>query len=229
MGYHMPKAEVRFLSPQVLIKTVGGQSLQTNKGIDITLDNGINFFAHYCPHSNLPLIPLAIPKEERNCFWSTTFGFSASNFKRINAIKSTLLQENTNLSQPQKEILLWHQRLSHDLIPWIQSLMREKKFLPCIGHNSASHIGPLIKSTSRAPTCNTSKLKCAACLYAKASVRTPSNLPPRPSLKNMTLKTEDLKPGDCISADHYFSPIQGCLPHSFGKEQNGYTCRSLFC
>ncbi len=24
MGYHMPKAEVRLLSPQVLIKTVGG-------------------------------------------------------------------------------------------------------------------------------------------------------------------------------------------------------------
>jgi len=44
----------------------------------------------------------------------------------------------------------------------------------------------------------------------------------------MTLKTEDLKPGDCISADHYFPPIQGRLPHSFGKEQNGYTCGSLF-
>jgi hypothetical protein len=48
MGYHMLKAEVRLLSPQVLIKTVGGQSLQTNKGIDIMLDNGINLFAHYC-------------------------------------------------------------------------------------------------------------------------------------------------------------------------------------
>jgi hypothetical protein len=187
MGYHMQKAEVRLLSPQVLIKTVGGQSLQTNKGIDITLDNGLNLFAHYCPHSNLPLIPLAIPKEERHCFWSTAFGFSASNFKRINAIKSTLLHENTNLSQPQKEILLWHQQLSHASIPWIQSLMREKKFLPCIRHNSALHIGPLIKSTSCAPTCDTSKLKCTACLYAKASVRTPSNLPPRSSLKDMTL------------------------------------------
>jgi hypothetical protein len=81
MGYHMPKAEVRLLSHQVLIKTVGGQSLQTNKGIDITLDNGVNLFAHYCLHSNLPLILLAIPKEERHCFWSTKFGFSASDFK----------------------------------------------------------------------------------------------------------------------------------------------------
>jgi hypothetical protein len=44
----------------------------------------------------------------------------------------------------------------------------------------------------------------------------------------MTLKTDDLKPGDCILADHYFPPIQGRLPHSFGKERNGYTCGSLF-
>jgi hypothetical protein len=26
----------------------------------------------------------------------------------------------------------------------------------------------------------------------------------------------------------YFSPIQGRLPHSFGKDRQGYTCRSLF-
>jgi hypothetical protein len=68
MGYHMPKAEVRLLSPQVLFKTVGGQSLKTNKGIDIMLDNGVNLFAHSCLHSNLLLIPLAIPNEEPHCF-----------------------------------------------------------------------------------------------------------------------------------------------------------------
>ncbi len=28
--------------------------------------------------------------------------------------------------------------------------------------------------------------------------------------------------------DHYFSPVQGCLPHTFGKERHGYTCGSLF-
>jgi hypothetical protein len=35
-------------------------------------------------------------------------------------------------------------------------------------------------------------------------------------------------PGDCISADHYFSPVQGPLPHTFGKECQGYACGSLF-
>ncbi len=47
-GYHMPNVEVRLLSPQVLIKTVGGRSLQTKKGVELTLDNGVNLFAQYC-------------------------------------------------------------------------------------------------------------------------------------------------------------------------------------
>jgi transposase InsO family protein len=44
----------------------------------------------------------------------------------------------------------------------------------------------------------------------------------------MKLKVENLLPGSKISADHYFSPINGCLPHTFGHERVGYTCSSLF-
>jgi transposase InsO family protein len=42
------------------------------------------------------------------------------------------------------------------------------------------------------------------------------------------LKEDDVYPGSCISADHYFSPVQGCLLHTFGCEHHGYTCGSLF-
>ena len=44
----------------------------------------------------------------------------------------------------------------------------------------------------------------------------------------MTSKINNLRPGSCISADHYFSPIKGCLPQSFGQKQIGYSCGSLF-
>jgi hypothetical protein len=229
-GYHMPRADIWLLSPQVLISTIGGSSLQTMTGVELKLDNGVTLFAPHCPHSNLPLLPLANTNYIVRCFWSQAFGFNSSEFAAINDIKSSLLiASNTNLSQPQKEVLLWHQRLSHVSIPWIQSLMRNKKFLPCLNTDSnALHQGPFIRTSSCAPGCNVSGLKCAACLYAKAAARTPSNLPPRWSQKNMTLKTNDLQPGSCISADHYFSPIQGRLPHSFGRERTGYTCGSLF-
>jgi hypothetical protein len=229
-GYHMPNADVRLLSPQVLIKIIGGCSLQTYKGVKLTLDNGITLFAQHCLHSNLPLLPLADTGDDVCCIWSNAFGFTTSEFKGINAIKSIILNDNnTNLSQPQKEVLLWHQRLSHACIPWVQSLMRNKKFLRRSNNGgNALHHGPFIRTSSRAPACNVSGLKCAACLYAKASVWTPSNLPPRQSPKNMTLKVDDLKPGNCVSADHYFFPIQGRLPHSFDRERIGYTCGSLF-
>jgi hypothetical protein len=59
-GYHMPKAEVRLLSPQVLLQAIGGHSIQTANGIDISLNNGIKFLAMYCKQSNLPIIPLLL-------------------------------------------------------------------------------------------------------------------------------------------------------------------------
>ena len=113
-GYHMPHASVRLLSPQVLLQTIGGQSLQTTKGISLTLNNGVKLFATYCPQNNLPLLPLARPDDNDRCFWSHAFGFNANEFHKINSVRSSLLHNNnTNLSQSQKEVLLWHQRLSH--------------------------------------------------------------------------------------------------------------------
>jgi hypothetical protein len=32
MGYHIPNAEVRLLSPQVLLNTIGGKAIQTVQG-----------------------------------------------------------------------------------------------------------------------------------------------------------------------------------------------------
>jgi hypothetical protein len=109
LGYHMPKADVRLLSPHVLVKTIGGQLPQTDKKIDIALNNGINLFAQYCPQSNLPIISLELQTETTNWFWNAAIGVTANNFKEINVIKSTLLQSNTNLSHSQKDLLVWHQ------------------------------------------------------------------------------------------------------------------------
>jgi hypothetical protein len=164
-----------------------------------------------------------------SCFWSNAFGFSMTNLDKITKIKSTLLQFNTNLSSSQKELLLWHQRLSHASISWVQMLMRDKSFLPCDNdRTTVLHKGPFIKLKSRAPTCDTMSLKCAACLCANAAVRSPINSLSRKSAKTNILEVNHLQPGDCISADHYFSPVHGRIPTSFGKEKICYTCGSLF-
>ncbi len=231
LGYHILNADFCLLSPHVLLKTIGGHTLQTVNGIDVVLDNDNNFGATFCPHSNLLMIPLALYNNTKQCFWNTAFGFSVDSFGDINTIKNILYQANTNLSLSQKELLLWLQCLSHATVKWIQAMMQDRKWLPSNdGNYTALHLGPFIptKIGIRAHSCTTSTLQCAACLYAKASTRSPTNLAPRPSQKNNILKQNHLQPGDCLSTNHYFSPIPGRLPHTFGQERNGYTCGSLF-
>jgi hypothetical protein len=98
LGYHIPNAEVCLLSPQVLLQTICGHTLQTVNGIHVVLDNGNNFGATFCPRSNLPMIPLALDKNTKQCFWNTTFGFSIDSFGDINTVIDILHQANTNLS-----------------------------------------------------------------------------------------------------------------------------------
>jgi hypothetical protein len=143
-------------------------------------------------------------------------------------MKNILKDENTNLSISQKEMLLWHQRLSHASIGWVQLLMREKQWLKGEEGDSSLHSGPFIVAKHKAPTCDVTRMKCAACLCTKATIKTPENMNPRASQKKYILKTDNLKPGNCICADHYFSPVSGRLPHTYGREKHGYTCGSLF-
>jgi hypothetical protein len=86
--------------------------------------------------------------------------------------KSTLSSTNRNLSASQKELLLWHQHLSHANVTWIQTLMRDRKWLvDFIDEKSALHTGPFLHSSTQAKTCNPKGLKCATCLCAKAHSR----------------------------------------------------------
>ncbi len=62
----------------------------------------------------------------------------------------------------------------------------------------------------------------------KAFTQSPPNMAPCPLPKPQTLKSNHLTPGNCVSADHYFSPVPSFLPHTFGNEHIGYTCGSLF-
>jgi hypothetical protein len=211
-GYHIPYAEVRLFSPQVLLKTIGGHALQTVDKVINALENGISLCAQFCLQSNLPMIPLGLENNSKSCFWNNAFGFSVYSFCDINTIKAILHQANTNLLASQKELLMWHQPISHASVKRVQKLMRNRKWLPGMADNKMSlHSGPFI--TTRKGSCaqlwDTSTLKCVACLYAKASTRSPDNLAPRQSSKKQVLKQDHLKPGDCISANHYSSPIIG--------------------
>ncbi len=210
MGYHIPNADIHLLSPQVLIRTSGGHALLNYNSMDISLDDGTILSANYCPCANLPMVPpaLSMSMEPRYCFWLDAFGYCIQAYKEIIEIKSVLHQTNSNLSSSQKEILLWHQRLSYASTNWIQKLMRDRKWPPDTDHvNTALQLGPFIVTKSCASHCVVSHIKCAACLFAKASTWSSPTMAPHLLPKNLTLKTNHLAPGDCVSADHYVSPV----------------------
>jgi hypothetical protein len=105
-GYHIPNAEVCLLSPQVLLKMIGGHALQTVDKINIALENGISLCAQFCLQSNLPMIPLGLENNSKSSFWNNSFAFSVYSFCDINAVKAILHQANTNLLASPKELLL---------------------------------------------------------------------------------------------------------------------------
>jgi hypothetical protein len=143
-GYHIPGAEVNLLSPQVLLSIFGGHTTQTKQKVEVCLENGLILHAHLCPRSCLPLLPF-VPSDMPTTFWCDAFAYSAADVAQTKTILSTA---NQNLSSSQKELLLWHQRLSHANLSWIQTLMRDQKWLHDPATASSLHSGPFISSTS---------------------------------------------------------------------------------
>ncbi len=78
-----------------------------------------------CSQSCLPLLPF-LPSDMPTTFWCDAFAYSAANIAQTKLI---LNSENQNLSSSPKELLLWHQRLSHANLVWIQTLMQDQKWL----------------------------------------------------------------------------------------------------
>ncbi len=161
-------------------------------------------------------------------FWSSTFHFTT---QECCTYPTLLSESNANLSATQKEVLLWHHKLSHASTDWIQVLMRKHLSL---------HAGPFLPCRTKGPVCDTAGIKCMACLCAKAQRRsTQSRVIHDPDhltrlrqhvdgSNTMVLKRGHMSPGDCVSADHYLSPVNGRLYSSYGRESRGYTCGTLF-
>jgi hypothetical protein len=223
-GYCIEGVDVHLLSPQVLLGTFGGHLIQTMQKIEVTLNNKTNLEAHFCARSCLPILPLQKTNSVINSFLTEAFIYPADSLLTSSSI---LCASNTNLSASQKELLMWHQRLSHASVYWIQILMQDQKWLMDKNDtNNTLHSGPFITPINlQTLTCDAKGLKCATCLCAKAHSKTTWKANPPDERK---LKRNNLVPGAWVSIDHYISTTQERLPHTFGQEKTGYSCGALF-
>jgi hypothetical protein len=122
---------------------------------------------------------------------------------------SVLLPENMNLLGSQKELLLWHQRLGHRSMHFVQRLLSRP--MDSLGRKI---ITPLNK---RASSCTIPI--CEACQYAKQKRKVPR--------RNATtqapeggLQSEVLSPGQRVSADTYKAAHLGRLQNTRGREND---------
>ncbi|KAL7461644.1 LOW QUALITY PROTEIN: hypothetical protein ACHAXS_003697 [Conticribra weissflogii] len=221
LAYHIPNAEVRLPSSRF-------GHLWYSQAATFSLGTGQVIAAPVSPTNNLPLLHPA-PAGGTSSFWSSAFDFDPISQTTCANSLSVMSELNSNLSAAQKEVLLWHQRLSHANVHWSQSLLRDRKWVQQSIDRGQSSDGAFIPcKRERAPVCDIEGLRCAACLMAKAHVRSPPSTKEVRVEKEMKLRRDHLIRGQCISANHYVSHVTGRLPHTFGREKHGYTGGGLY-
>jgi hypothetical protein len=213
-AFYAPSCKVRLLSTTSLLQTYPDETIKVDatqmrlSGLASDPTRGA-VIAAVNPRNNLPM--------------ATSYRYDAveAGPLALSAAISLTNDANTNLSEPEKELLRWHARLGHLSFRKIQFLMRT---------------GILSRSEStRRLQVSASKLshppKCAACQFGKQSQR-PSPGQKTTAVKDRAgvLKTDHLFPGQCVSVDHFVCSTKGRLFTSAGKtnEDEMYTGGCLF-
>jgi hypothetical protein len=190
-AYHMPKASVRLLSPQSLYKSVSGSDgHQDAVKYTILLPGGTTIHAPY-GLANLPLLLLSAKKDQATGFWNQCFSFSADDSDTW--AKMLTSASNQNLTPAQKELLVWHHKLSHASLSKIHGLCcrkRKPKDSETISDVVPYNQGPILPCNHNVPSAVRDNLLCASCAIAKASRRSPGVQVTRAADSEMVLKQD---------------------------------------
>ena len=211
-AYYVPKADIRLFSPQTYFQENGKGKCEVDfTKVTLSLPDGteLQFPFHHC--SNLPFMLLGTPKEPGLC--KVHYREMTSPDFDLQAALSLLDQSNINLTANQKELMLWHWRLMHAGQDWVQTLMATPKSE--VGDKPPAPIIPT--KTNKASSCV--HPVCPACQLAKQHRRTPGHVQHiQDPDREMAIRRENLRPGECTSLDQYVSAFPGRLPNTFGKE-----------
>jgi hypothetical protein len=214
-----------------------GDGYLDHYGFHFNMSHGFRLSAPFDKRTNLPMLPLSLasgnPMEfQPSAFWSQAFGFDDVDQSEWSVFLNVTDDENTSLSTAQKELLLWHQRLSHINIQDVRRLVQP----PGIAHSHADPARelrlPQILPVRNPGAASTAALcKCGACLMAKArrrSSKTSTEI--RNPNSDRILRRDHISPGDCLSTDHYSSPIRGRRLNTYGRrtDRDGYVGGAMY-
>ena len=194
-AYYIPKAQQRLLSTSVFCKTYPASSIAINSDSwtiranpEDPTQEGIDIFIN--PLNNLPTT---------TCFRRDSVHRVAANFSETISATHT---ENFNLSEPQKELLRWHNKLGHVGMKTVQFILRT-------GALATSE--SMRRLHTRAANLSHSELpKCAACQFGKQTSR------PVPGKTSRIIKdragilsADQVQPGQRVFVDHFICSTRG--------------------
>ena len=200
-AYHIPHSQSRLISTNALLKKYKGEHLTINSStLQLSGINGDNKRSPVIAFNN-PLTHLPTTTAYRYNEINAPSEVLCQNISTVNAF-------NTNLSEAQKELLRWHQRLGHLAFKKIQHLMRTGVLSHTEGtrqlHTASSKL-------NHAP-------KCAACLFGKQTIRSaPGTTTTAIRDRAGILRAGNLLPGAEVSVDHFISSVKGRLFSGYDK------------
>jgi transposase InsO family protein len=208
-AYYVPQARVRLLSTTSLLQSYPGEKIEieahqmTLSGEEGTQGRG-SVIARVNPVNNLPT--------------TTAYNYSDARAapEALNALITTVSNDNLNLSEAQKELVRWHNKLGHIGYKRVQSLMRSGT----LAHSEATR-------RLHTAACKLTELpKCAACQFGKQKRRpTPGKTSSIVRDRAGVLSQDHLSPGQRVSVDHFVCSTKGRLFSSRGKSnENDMYC-----
>ena len=245
IAYHLPTAEIRLTSPQSYHQRWGGRSELDGNSVRMLLPSScptLDFHTIKIPietgASNLPMMfDVSCSKEERlrvgpkirsamiqhSLNFYRKFSTSVDDFtcefdhhaKMLCNNKFVSDHSNTNLTNAQKELLLWHWKWGISM-ERVQELMRPQSSKDQDGKTSLrpSVIKPKFPSSSSCaiPVCH-------SCELARAKKRNPKVMKQQAiKEKEGILSAEKMKPGELVSMDQYVVKTPGRRYEGYGRE-----------
>ena len=217
---YLPSAKVRLFSPQDYFRISNGGSATISKHeTTFYLDNDTSTKPIVFPYNATNGLPMIIddmaffqPSSYLNLFQASPSPYTYNNL--------VLHPNNNNISAAKKELLLWHYKLGHVHMRWIQQLLRQRDWLGPMtdpyGNAVIEKHSFIQPTTSKASSCDPPS--CTACILAKSSRRGSRARTTQSNKSVPGLRTNHLYPGQVVSIDQYESTVRGRLPHTQGKE-----------
>ena len=219
VAYYVPNASIGLFSSQTYFKEKMQGELHVNAHrSQLTLHDGSRVEFPFSHNGNLPIMLTTKHFNKTQHFAGLSIE-DAQMLGNLGGLLSVADENNQNVTAPQRELLLWHQRLGHTAMQRCQTLLRVPP--KSMGHRQI--ILPKHKSSTSCPI-----PKCAACQLGKQHRHGTGNAH-RVNPERGRVNAQ-LKPGDMVSMDQYISGLHGRLPHTKGKEAKSkkYTGGTLF-